>query len=703
MADSDVLGILSLLLAAGGAAYLIRVRMVSRKATLEASQQMYSLPPSGTDSRAPSADGVPSSEPDSGRRRDTIPPRLRDISTREQLQQREPRVDVPLAKATLQSAPDDPVKVKPIAKWESKGTVEEPKSTKDKDKDTKDGATPSKAPETKPSANASNEKKAQLRKGMPSQAKNTIVGSSAVITALTPTKEDAAPPISGATAKAEPAAATPPATTSPAAAAAKPAPVSAPVSAPTSAPVPAPPISSTKDVSQIANATAKAAAAGGAPAKTPAAPPSSQKNVAVRAKDPAPKDAKERDAKDAKEKDAKEKDKKAAPVAAVPAKPATTSSTATPAVAAKPKAGGGPTPTPTPAAPIAAPPGAVVVGMPGKAIVGGAAAASAASASPPPPTAKAKPKPSEPEIPRIEVEEDEDLEPTKVGKAVRRAIQPIVEKVIFDEGAEKEPAKDPNAKPLKLLVYALAQSDPGKRRKQNEDSFLVADKHGLYVVADGMGGHRGGQYASKLAVHTMSDAFESRAFEADAHPGIPLEASELARAIQMSNAAIMEEAARKPDLKGMGTTICAARFVHDTQRLYLGHVGDSRCYRVRGGVMKQMTTDHTMADYGVAGPEGAHLSRALGVWPTVPVDIVYAAPELGDLYLLCSDGLTKMLPDGTIATQLLHEDDPRAAVERLVFFANAHGGKDNITVILLKVVEADWKPPASKRQSRPDY
>lgn len=119
--------------------------------------------------------------------------------------------------------------------------------------------------------------------------------------------------------------------------------------------------------------------------------------------------------------------------------------------------------------------------------------------------------------------------------------------------------------------------------------------------------------------------------------------------------------------------------------------------------MKQMTTDHTMADYGVAGPEGAHLSRALGVWPTVPVDIVYAAPELGDLYLLCSDGLTKMLPDGTIATQLLHEDDPRAAVERLVFFANAHGGKDNITVILLKVVEADWKPPASKRQSRPDY
>jgi protein phosphatase len=144
----------------------------------------------------------------------------------------------------------------------------------------------------------------------------------------------------------------------------------------------------------------------------------------------------------------------------------------------------------------------------------------------------------------------------------------------------------------------------------------------------------------------------------------------------------------------MGTTLCAARFTPDKHRLYVGHVGDSRCYRVRDGVMKQMTNDHTMADYGVTGPEGAHLSRALGVWPTVPIDVIMAKPVLGDLYLICSDGLTKMISDGTIATQLLHEEDPKAAVERLVFFANAHGGKDNITVILLRIVEPGWTPPS---------
>jgi serine/threonine protein phosphatase PrpC len=126
--------------------------------------------------------------------------------------------------------------------------------------------------------------------------------------------------------------------------------------------------------------------------------------------------------------------------------------------------------------------------------------------------------------------------------------------------------------------------------------------------------------------------------------------------------------------------------------MYIGHVGDSRCYRIREGVMKQMTTDHTMADYGVTGPEGSHLSRALGVWPTVPIDILMAEPKIGDVYMVCSDGLTKMLPNETIATQLLHEDDPKAAIDRLVFFANAHGGKDNITVILMRIVELGWKP-----------
>lgn len=318
--------------------------------------------------------------------------------------------------------------------------------------------------------------------------------------------------------------------------------------------------------------------------------------------------------------------------------------------------------------------------------------ATASVSTPPPSSRQAE---SLADVPRIEVDEDDDVEPTKMGRFGRREIQPPVEKLIFDEGADQD--AEPGGAPL-LVIYARAQTDPGKRRKQNEDSYLVLEDAGLYVVADGMGGHRGGEFASKIAVDTMNKSFETKSFEADAHEELPLEASELARAIQMSNAAILEEATQKPELKGMGTTICAARFSSDRTRLYLGHVGDSRCYRARDSALKQMTSDHTMADYGVAGPEGAHLSRALGVWPTVPIDIIMASPKLGDVYLICSDGLTKMLSDATIATQLLHEEDPKAAVERLVFFANSHGGKDNITVILLRVVEPGWKPPSERGQ-----
>jgi protein phosphatase len=92
------------------------------------------------------------------------------------------------------------------------------------------------------------------------------------------------------------------------------------------------------------------------------------------------------------------------------------------------------------------------------------------------------------------------------------------------------------------------------------------------------------------------------------------------------------------------------------------------------------------------------LSRAVGIWPTVPIDVLLAQPAVGDVYLLCSDGLSKMLPDETIGTVIRHEEDPKAAVERLIFFANARGGRDNITVILVRVVPPDWKP----RPSQPD-
>lgn len=264
------------------------------------------------------------------------------------------------------------------------------------------------------------------------------------------------------------------------------------------------------------------------------------------------------------------------------------------------------------------------------------------------------------------------------------AAPPIVETSVLDEGADAEPEGE--ASPA-LAVHALGRTDPGKRRKDNEDSLLVLEAANVFAVADGMG-EQGGQTASRLAVATIAEAFEHACFDAAPHAGVPRAASELARAIQMANAAIRQEAKAKPELEGMGSTLSAARLTAGARRLYIGHVGDSRCYRLRDGVMKQLTTDYAVSDHGVAGPDGARPSRVLGAGPAVSVDVILAEPRAGDVYLLCTRGLTKMIPDGTIATQLLHEEDPKAALERLVFFANAHGGKENITAILLRVVAA---------------
>lgn len=303
---------------------------------------------------------------------------------------------------------------------------------------------------------------------------------------------------------------------------------------------------------------------------------------------------------------------------------------------------------------------------------------------------------AKPKLVKLDYEEDEDNDPTKVGAGpapMRPVYQPPVQRIVYDEDAAFD---EPTRSDSLFLVSATAQTDTGLRRKRNEDSVLVLDSSSLFVVADGMGGYRGGELASQLAVTTIGDAFRRRTFEGEPHENVPAQASELARAIQMANAAILETAQKRPELEGMGTTLCAARFSANKQRVFIGHVGDSRCYRLRDGVFKQMTADHTMADHGITGPESAHLSRAVGIWPTVPIDIVMGVPLAGDVYLLCSDGLTKMLNDELLANVLRAEEDMKAAVERLILFANSRGGKDNITVILIRVVPPDWRPKPSE-------
>lgn len=291
------------------------------------------------------------------------------------------------------------------------------------------------------------------------------------------------------------------------------------------------------------------------------------------------------------------------------------------------------------------------------------------------------------ELPKLSGgDEDEDVEPTRVGAAAKSTSAPAIKIVYDDDAADDEPTQQ---RPL-ILVSAAAQSDKGTRRKRNEDSVLMLEEHGLFIVADGMGGYAGGQLASSLAVKTIEAAFERETFAGPVHENIPPRASELARAIQMANEAVLTRAAKEKQLEGMGTTICAARFSSNKQRLYVGHVGDSRIYCLRDGRLSQMTSDHTMRDYGVGGAAGAHLSRAVGIWPVVPVDIVLGKPRPGDSYLICSDGLTKMVDDAEIE-RILQQSAPQLAVERLVDVANDHGGKDNITVVVVHVTSPEAK------------
>jgi serine/threonine protein phosphatase PrpC len=259
-------------------------------------------------------------------------------------------------------------------------------------------------------------------------------------------------------------------------------------------------------------------------------------------------------------------------------------------------------------------------------------------------------------------------------------------KLSFEEDAEVEEATSPN---VRILISAWGATDQGRKRKRNEDSLLVFPERSMFAVADGMGGHAGGEVASALAVDVIRDAFERNVFDARTESAVelPRRGQELACAIHMANQAIYSMGQSDPQLREMGTTVIAARFSPNKQRVYIGHVGDSRCYRLRGSVLRQLTSDHTMSTFGVTGPHQNELFQAVGVQPILSIDLIVDKPRGNDLYLLCSDGLNKMASDEELREILLHEPNLEAAVNRLIQLANEHGGRDNTTLILVKVLE----------------
>ncbi len=236
-----------------------------------------------------------------------------------------------------------------------------------------------------------------------------------------------------------------------------------------------------------------------------------------------------------------------------------------------------------------------------------------------------------------------------------------------------------------------AQTDRGRHRAGNEDAFLLRPDAGLFIVADGMGGHAAGEVASHMAVEIASERF----LEAAPPAGAPIQvARALAAAVRAANRGIFERSEREPDKKGMGTTITALVLVEDGTGYVLAQVGDSRAYGLREGRLRQLTTDHTWVQEQIAlghltrGQARVHpfsniVTRALGTEPTVKADIRRGRCQPGDRLLLCSDGLTAMLGDRAIRDILLAEPAPAAAAAALIAAANDRGGHDNITVVVL--------------------
>lgn len=237
----------------------------------------------------------------------------------------------------------------------------------------------------------------------------------------------------------------------------------------------------------------------------------------------------------------------------------------------------------------------------------------------------------------------------------------------------------------------FAQTDPGRTRENNEDAVAFDDATHLGVLADGMGGYNAGEVASGMAAALIKSELARWLVEA----GQRADAAQVRRAIQScvdnANRAIFNAAQTHPQYAGMGTTLVVGVF--QGARLLLGHIGDSRCYRLRGHEFIQITRDHSLLqeqmDAGLLTPEQAATSphknlvtRALGVESDVLLELVEHSVQPGDLYLMCSDGLSDMLDHAAMAAILQNGSSLAQMAAELIAMANENGGRDNITVLL---------------------
>jgi serine/threonine protein phosphatase PrpC len=242
---------------------------------------------------------------------------------------------------------------------------------------------------------------------------------------------------------------------------------------------------------------------------------------------------------------------------------------------------------------------------------------------------------------------------------------------------------------VKLGQYASA-TDPGRKRRQNEDAFVLRPP--LFAIADGMGGARAGEIASALAASALNDSQAQSGGE-----------DYVKQLVQEANRRVHERASNDPSTSGMGTTMTVA-LVEPSGEITFGHVGDSRAYLLRGDRLEQLTDDHSLvaelvrrgelsARDAEVHPQRSVITRALGTDPDVDVDAFTIRPEPGDVYLLCSDGLSDMVAgDGIEQVLVQNRADLDVAAKALVKAANRGGGDDNITAVLFEMVEGEGAP-----------
>jgi protein phosphatase len=243
------------------------------------------------------------------------------------------------------------------------------------------------------------------------------------------------------------------------------------------------------------------------------------------------------------------------------------------------------------------------------------------------------------------------------------------------------------------IAEEAVRTDTGRQRNANEDSLFVEAP--LFVVADGMGGAQAGEVASRAAAESFAQNL----------PSGPPERL-LAETIEGANRTIHELARKDPSLAGMGTTTTAALVDLDAEEVAIGHVGDSRAYRLRAGKFEQLTRDHSLVEemrrkgqltdaQAEDHPQRSIITRALGPEPEVEVDLQTVPALVGDVFLICSDGLTTMLDDEKIAHVLSRATSLQSAVRALVDEANRAGGRDNITVVLFRLEDGDGDAAAA--------